>query len=169
MTKNTFLCPVTREEFQETDEPLLDRDPVSCPCCGEEHVVESGFRGSLLNRYACRRARKRGFIYVRSDRKAIEFAAGPDTPRNEWHDGDGRRVLAYTVGDVIFWPSRKAMCRLADLAHELCHVRQARRSGVLFSIKYWCESVIRGYDNNKYERGARRAEGRARRRRAARQ
>ncbi|MEO6733945.1 MAG: DUF4157 domain-containing protein [Ferruginibacter sp.] len=45
------------------------------------------------------------------------------------------------------------------LRHELCHVRQYQQHGYLgFLIKYFWESIMKGYYNNKFEVEARQAE-----------
>ncbi len=43
--------------------------------------------------------------------------------------------------------------------HELCHVKQFQQNGyLLFIIKYLWQSIRHGYQNNKYEVEARKAE-----------
>ncbi len=45
------------------------------------------------------------------------------------------------------------------MKHEICHVNQFKKYGVLnFIIKYLIESMRRGYHNNKYEIEASNAE-----------
>ncbi len=44
--------------------------------------------------------------------------------------------------------------------HELCHLRQFQQNGfVSFILKYLWERIKHGYNNNKYEIEARKAEG----------
>ena len=43
--------------------------------------------------------------------------------------------------------------------HEMCHIRQFKKHGFFpFIVKYLCESLTRGYYQNKYEVEARMAE-----------
>ena len=74
------------------------------------------------------------------------------------------RVYAYAIGECIFWPTA-ARARQEDLfLHELCHVRQSRKHGAIsFTVKYWMEHLCKGYEKNKCERHARKAERRAHR------
>ncbi|CAN5320587.1 hypothetical protein BH09BAC2_BH09BAC2_06700 [soil metagenome] len=45
------------------------------------------------------------------------------------------------------------------LKHELCHVKQYKKYGYFrFIFMYLWESILHGYQNNKYEAEARRAE-----------
>ncbi len=75
--------------------------------------------------------------------------------------------LAITIGSTIFtW--RKLTD--AELEHELEHVRQWRRHGILFPIAYFAESLRvkragkRWYNDNKFEEQARKAASTMRRR-----
>ncbi len=71
-----------------------------------------------------------------------------------------RDWLAITIGSrILAWRELNPV----ELAHELAHVRQWRRHGVLFPILYGAASVraLRGhqgwYDGNRYEVEARKA------------
>jgi hypothetical protein len=72
---------------------------------------------------------------------------------------------AMAVGEVVFARNRADM--RAHLAHELEHVRQARKWGLLFPLLYLASSlgcVLRGrnaYRCNVFEQAARHAENRA--------
>jgi cobalamin biosynthesis protein CobD/CbiB len=72
---------------------------------------------------------------------------------------------AMAVGEVVFARNRPDV--RAHLAHELRHVRQARKWGLLFPLLYLASSlgcVLTGrnaYRDNAFERAARRAESRA--------
>jgi hypothetical protein len=45
------------------------------------------------------------------------------------------------------------------LKHELCHVEQFKKFGLIgFLARYLFESILKGYHNNKYEAEARQAE-----------
>jgi hypothetical protein len=77
-----------------------------------------------------------------------------------------RNWLAITIGrDILAWRRLGA----AELAHELAHVRQWRRYGALFAVRYVMASVASllggtgWYHGNRYEVEARRAEAEARR------
>ena len=117
---------------------MLNLDRVTCPCCGRVHWISEHFSGGLVNRYATQvYAPRERFIFVRSNRDAIEFAA---TRQTRW----AREILAYTIGDCIFWPSRAAMRRRSILRHEQCHVRQSRRLGPMFFwVCYWLADLLR--------------------------
>jgi hypothetical protein len=75
---------------------------------------------------------------------------------------------AMAVGEVVFTRNQADM--RAHLAHELEHVRQARKWGLLFPLLYLASSlgcVLRGrnaYRCNVFEQAARRAENRAEKR-----
>lgn len=154
------MCPEIGEEFTEADKPFLDGDEVDCPWCDETHIITGAFTNSVVNWAALTWAELRRFRFHRSDRGAIEYVATRATGRAHWVDGD-EVTAAYTIGDVIYWPSVAATNNLATLRHERCHVRQARLHGhKTFVIKYWVEMARRGYDKNRYERSARRAERR---------
>lgn len=160
--KSAFKCPVARRPFYEEMEPLLDRDAVDCPRCEGRHRITAPIGGGMATRYASGwYARRHAFRFSRSDRGAIEFVATRKTNSKHWVK-DGERIYAYAIGECIFWPSI-AMSKQEDtFLHELCHVRQSRKHGaIMFIVKYWWEQLRNGYEKNKYERHARRAERRA--------
>ena len=65
----------------------------------------------------------------------------------------GRTIYLYNVSREEFLGNQRWV------KHEIEHVRQYRRYGViLFIIRYLVESARNGYSNNKYERKARAAE-----------
>ena len=75
---------------------------------------------------------------------------------------DVPRYAAMAVGEVIFARNRADM--RTHLAHELEHVRQSRKLGVLFPLAYlasslWCVATgKRAYWDNWFEKAARRVE-----------
>jgi hypothetical protein len=88
-----------------------------------------------------------------------------------WLRRPGSRLLpdwlAITIGPLILsWRSLTD----AELAHELEHVRQWRRHGVTFPLRYWAESFrarragSHWYRDNRFEVEARAAAERAARR-----
>jgi hypothetical protein len=161
--KNGYVCSETNRLFYEDRQPFLTNDEVSCPRCGADHVILGGFRDSWLNRYLINvYAREHSFRFFRGDRGAMEYVATSRTGRKIFRDGEDV-VLAFAIADCIFWPSMAAARNQAIFKHEMCHVRQSRRHGTYaFAVKYYVESTRRGYDRNKYELAAERAEGRAR-------
>ncbi|HET6381531.1 MAG TPA: hypothetical protein VFH63_10950 [candidate division Zixibacteria bacterium] len=77
-----------------------------------------------------------------------------------------RNWLAITIGrEILAWRDLDA----GELAHELAHVRQWRRHGVLFALRYLAASFASWragtgwYHGNRFEIEARRAEAKARR------
>jgi len=154
-----FVCPETGEEFFETDSPFINGDRLDCPCCGEVHEIEKSFSGGRVNQVALKRATNNGFKYVRRDRGAIEYVAGARTSIRRFFSDN----YAHTIGDVIFWPSLSKMEDRGTLAHELCHVHQNQRHGpIRFRIKYTIMDWLQGYNRNRYELSARRADRRQR-------
>lgn len=71
-----------------------------------------------------------------------------------------RDWLAITIGPLIL--SWRPLTD-AELAHELEHVRQWRRHGITFPLRYWAESLRAGragrrwYHDNRFEAEARSA------------
>lgn len=153
--KSEFECPnCPGNFFVETDSPFINGDWLDCPVCGDGHIISGSFSGGPVNRYAVHKAFRHHFKFARSDRDALEFYA---TSRTQWDKG----VSAYAIGDCIFWPSKRAASNRRIKAHEQCHVRQSRKYGPLrFTVKYWFEQARKGYEKNKYERSAQRAERR---------
>lgn len=83
--------------------------------------------------------------------------AGRLLDRNPW-----MRIMAITLGQVVV--ARDAQALQATLAHELAHVRQYQRWGLLFPFLYlWASwrawrAGGNAYFDNRYEVEARRAE-----------
>lgn len=80
------------------------------------------------------------------------FVAGNVRTRKLFHD-----CHAFTWGTDVYAPSQRALTP-AVIAHELKHVEQVRRYGLLFGPMYWRETLRQGYYANRFERAARRAE-----------
>lgn len=89
------------------------------------------------------------------------YAAADRATRDAFGD-----VIAYAYAGQIYVRSRRAWTRKVR-AHELTHIRQQRRHGLLFPLLYWTETARKGYWNNRFEVAARRAETRAARPRRA--
>ena len=70
--------------------------------------------------------------------------------------------IAIVLGKTIHLHNTTQQQFLNDerwVKHELCHVQQFKRNGYFcFIIKYFLESMSKGYYNNKYEVEAREAE-----------
>lgn len=70
--------------------------------------------------------------------------------------------MAMVLGNTIhLWNVRREdfLAHKTWVAHEITHVQQFRRYGLVgFCILYLWESARRGYDNNRFELEARRAE-----------
>lgn len=70
--------------------------------------------------------------------------------------------MAVTVGKTIHLWNTDRHSFLQDrkwVKHELCHVSQFQRYGILrFLVLYWVESLRSGYENNRFETEAREAE-----------
>lgn len=70
--------------------------------------------------------------------------------------------VAFTLGKTIYLHNASKLEFLRDekwVKHELEHVEQFRRHGFLpFVVKYFMETLRKGYYNNKYEVEARQAE-----------
>jgi hypothetical protein len=70
--------------------------------------------------------------------------------------------VAMVLGNTIHLHNTSKEEFLQDkkwLKHELCHIEQFKKHGyIIFLIKYLCESLKKGYYNNKYEVAARAAE-----------
>jgi hypothetical protein len=131
---------------------------------GRRGFLRVRFGRSLFHRLVLLYARFYRFEFVRDDRGAFEWVASARTPRRVFVNRD-EQLLVFTLGEVIFWSSRRRMRDRALLAHELAHVRQARKHGpAWFWILYTLESWRRGYRHNRFERQANRAESRTRRR-----
>lgn len=74
----------------------------------------------------------------------------------------GSEKVAIVIGETIYLYNISITDFLKNtrwLNHELCHIEQFRKFGLLpFIIKYLWESVQHGYYNNKFEIEARNAE-----------
>ncbi|MFT4205170.1 MAG: DUF4157 domain-containing protein [Chitinophagaceae bacterium] len=72
------------------------------------------------------------------------------------------RRVAITIGKTIYLYNTTKEDFLADerwLRHEMQHIRQFRRYGLLrFSVMYLWETMRHGYHDNKWEKEARDAE-----------
>ena len=65
----------------------------------------------------------------------------------------GKTIYLYNVSSGNFLKNDRW------LKHELCHIQQFQEYGfLLFIVKYLWESLKKGYQNNKFEVAARRAE-----------
>lgn len=160
MNTSAFVCPQSGNEFYEAAEPFLDNDVVACPWCKEMHVISGSFPRTSANLVGLLLAAWHEFHFHRSDRGAIEFVGSRRTGRRHWTAGD-EMILAYAIGDCIYWPSISSSRNLKTLRHEMCHVRQSRRHGGLrFLVKYWIEDRMHGYERNRFEVNARRSERR---------
>lgn len=152
--RNAYDCPHCGNDFYESDEPFFEGEHVECPHCGEYNQISGGFRNSKIQYGIWKIAKLRGFKLLRTDRGAIEVVA---TRKTMWP----KDVLAFTQGQFIFWPNVKASKNQALFKHEMCHVRQGKKHGdYMFPIKYMIEHVLSGYNNNKFEISAERAERR---------
>lgn len=95
------------------------------------------------------------FTYVYTVEE-VDFYVAADARTRAFFDE--HHALAMAVGSEVYARSRRALT--ADvIAHEMKHVEQAKEHGVLFPLKYWAASS-RGYQKNKFEKQARRAERR---------
>jgi hypothetical protein len=66
---------------------------------------------------------------------------------------------AFTVGEDIYIPYKTHFTSKPHIIrHELKHVEQQRRLGLLFPLAYWVETAFVGYAKNSFEREARIAE-----------
>ena len=74
----------------------------------------------------------------------------------------GSDKVAIVIGRTIHLHNTSQQDFLNDekwVKHELCHVKQFEQNGLLlFITKYLWESIKHGYQNNKYEVEARKAE-----------
>ena len=70
--------------------------------------------------------------------------------------------VAMVLGKTIHLHNTTQASFLNDerwLKHELCHIKQFKEHGYfLFVVKYLCESIKKGYYNNRFEVEARNAE-----------
>lgn len=152
-----YRCVTCRAGYTESSDPFLNNDVITCPHCKTDQRVVSRYHLTAVNAYALYRAKQDRFKLLRTDRGAIEYVATSRTPSKVW-SGD---AAAYVIGDVVFWPTEASSRSKRLLRHEVCHVNQSRRIGpITFAVKYALESLLRGYDHNRYEIEARRAERR---------
>lgn len=101
-----------------------------------------------------------GFTYVRNDRGAREFVA---SSKEVWDEAGtrcpGSLPLAFASGRNIYWPSKSAMYDTRTLKHELSHVEDHEKLGIVASVIMYaiCDKVF-GYEKNPFEMKARMAE-----------
>jgi len=107
-------------------------------------VLSALFNANLRRRYAFRLLKhvEGVAVYVPQDRRARELFEG---------------TLAFALGNDVYVVSTRAFTAVVR-RHELEHVQQFRREGVLFFLRYWWADYAVGYWANPYERAARRAE-----------
>ena len=118
--------------------------------------------GTLLSLAITNFAGKSWLISHRDDVKYVKSIQGAKlyiaTSRALQKQFTASGTLAVTCGEYILFKNKKAMTK-ANIAHELCHVKQARET-VLFPLQYVWEYALNGYWNSRFEREARRAEKR---------
>jgi hypothetical protein len=110
----------------------------------------------LLGTNPSKWAKNNHFKFIRSDRGAQEYSATRKTPKKIF---DG--IAAFTLHNYIFYSSMKAARTASICKHELDHVRQSKRLGIiLYDIWYCIETLLVGYEDNRFEVEARLAEKR---------
>lgn len=100
---------------------------------------------------------KSGFCFVRDDRGAMEFVA--QSPEIWKKANMGESNIAYAGYKSIYWGSTTDMSNQEVLKHELSHLEDDIRFGLILSRVIYCIfHVVYGYKNNPFEIKARRAE-----------
>lgn len=94
------------------------------------------------------------FNYVK-DYEGVPVYAAADKECREKHFDD---VSAFEFGEGIFVKYKSYVRDKSLMRHEHKHVEQLRRLGFLFPVLYLWEEAVEGYENNRFELEARRAE-----------
>lgn len=114
----------------------------------------------LLNLFvnACYRSNRARWRRVGGKGPASFFVAMNEAARKKCGKSD-----AYTLGTYIYFKSEEARRDKALKAHEMEHVYQFLREGILFEIKYVFYNKTVGYWHNPYEVAARKVQRKAER------
>jgi len=81
------------------------------------------------------------------------YVAADKKTRKKFEDWE---IIAFAQGEYVFARTRRTLTK-AIIRHELKHVEQARKYGVMFEYYYW-KANKNGYSKNKFERAAKYAE-----------
>lgn len=93
---------------------------------------------------------------IRKDRGAIEYAVVTKLAKKLW----GNKYKALSIGEYILWGSKELCLNdIKTFRHEMVHIKQYKKYGVLiFKALYLLELIKSGYDKNKFEVEANKAE-----------